>query len=118
MGGSRSIAVGLGALALAALIIFLLVLRPEGATAQGANSGTYVGVASCGGTTCHGRSEADGPVVRQDEIMLWQDPSTAAGAHSRAYDALRDPGLGRRTTRRCAWAATPLPPARAVPVSS
>ena len=82
---------GLGAFALAALIIFLLVFPPQGATAQEANAVTYVGVASCGGTTCHGRSEADGPVVRQDEVMLWQDPSSAAGAHSRAYDALRDP---------------------------
>ncbi|HEV2866983.1 MAG TPA: multiheme c-type cytochrome [Allosphingosinicella sp.] len=93
MGGSRSIAVGVGAFALAALFGFLLFLRPDGAfaTQQAASGATYVGVASCGGTTCHGRSEADGPVVRQDEIMLWQDPSTAAGAHSRAYAILQDP---------------------------
>ncbi len=92
MGGSRNLVVGLGALAFVALAAFFLLVRPEGATAQASQTGaTYVGVASCGGTTCHGRSEGDGPVVRQDEIMLWQDPSTAAGAHSRAYAVLRDP---------------------------
>ena len=93
MGGRRSIAVGLGALALLTLAALFLIARPEGAqaTAQGAAGASYVGVASCGGTTCHGRSEGDGPVVRQDEIMLWQDPATAAGAHSRAYAVLSDP---------------------------
>lgn len=93
MGGSRSIAVGVGALGLVALLAFFLLFRPEGAhaVAQGQAGATYVGVASCGGTTCHGRSEADGPVVRQDELMIWQDPASAAGAHSRAYDVLRDP---------------------------
>jgi hypothetical protein len=86
--------VGVGVLAFVALAAIFLLVRPDGAlaTAQGGNAGaTFVGVASCGGTTCHGRSEGDGPVVRQDEIMLWQDPSTAAGAHSRAYAVLRDP---------------------------
>jgi hypothetical protein len=84
--------VGAGALAFVALAAFFLLVRPDGATAQAGSAGaTFVGVASCGGTTCHGRSEGDGPVVRQDEIMLWQDPSSAAGAHSRAYAVLRDP---------------------------
>ena len=93
MGGSRSIALGAGVLALSALIAVVLLFRPDGAqaVAQGAGGATYVGVASCGGTTCHGRSEGDGAVVRQDELMLWQDPSSAAGAHSRAYAVLRDP---------------------------
>src|SRR5688500_4404087 len=93
MGASRKIILGFGALALLALAAIFLILRPEGAqaTAQAGSGATYMGVASCGGTTCHGRSEGDGPVVRQDEIMLWQDPSTAAGAHSRAYAVLRDP---------------------------
>jgi hypothetical protein len=93
MGAKRNIAVGFGAIGLLALAVLFLVLRPDGAlaVAQAGNGATYVGVASCGGTTCHGRSEGDGPVVRQDEIMLWQDPSTAAGAHSRAYAILRDP---------------------------
>ena len=93
MGGSRKFAVGAGAAGFVAALALLFSVQPEGAQAvvQSGSSGTYVGVASCGGTTCHGRSEGDGPVVRQDEIMLWQDPASAAGAHSRAYAVLRDP---------------------------
>ncbi|WP_417622720.1 multiheme c-type cytochrome [Parasphingorhabdus sp.] len=53
--------------------------------------GTYLGVATCGGTTCHGRQEADGKIVRQDEIMRWQEESTPGGAHSRAFRVLREP---------------------------
>lgn len=91
MGSSRKTAILLGALGAAAALLIASV-RPEGAmaTAQGAG-GIYVGVASCGGTTCHGRSEADGPIVRQDELMIWQDPASAAGAHSRAWSVLREP---------------------------
>jgi hypothetical protein len=103
MGGSRNVAIGLGVFALLAALILLLALGPIGgrATAQNAHlsSATYVGVATCGGTTCHGRSEADGAIVRQDELRLWQDPATAAGAHSRAWDVLRDEraqAIGRR----------------------
>lgn len=90
MGGTRNIAIALGAAFVAAL---LLILNFPPATAQPATSGggTYVGVATCGGTTCHGRSEADGEIVRQDELMLWQDPASAAGAHSRAWAVLREP---------------------------
>lgn len=93
MGGSRNIAVGLGAAGVIAALALLLFLKPLAtpAIAQGTTGGTFVGVATCGGTTCHGRSEGDGAVVRQDELMLWQDPATPAGAHSRAYDVLRDP---------------------------
>ncbi len=53
-----------------------------------ASSGVHVGVASCAGSTCHGRSEPTGKVVRQDELLQWQNPSSAAGAHSRAHAAL------------------------------
>ena len=84
MGGSRKVAIGLGVLGVAALLALFLFLRPGAAQAlQPAVSvapGNYVGVATCGGTTCHGRSQGDGPHVRQDEIMLWQDPATPAGA--------------------------------------
>jgi len=93
MGGTRNIAIALGAAGSLAALLFLLSLRPlnaQPATTSG-GGGTYVGVATCGGTTCHGRSQADGAVVRQDEIMLWQDPATAAGAHSRAWAVLREP---------------------------
>jgi hypothetical protein len=56
------------------------------ATAQ--QSGTYTGVASCAGSTCHGRAEGNGAVVRQDEIASWQEPSSRSGAHSRALAVL------------------------------
>ncbi|WP_264394242.1 cytochrome c family protein [Porphyrobacter sp. ULC335] len=51
-------------------------------------NGTFEGVASCAGSTCHGRAEGNGAVVRQDEIATWQEPSSPAGAHSRAYAVL------------------------------
>lgn len=54
------------------------------------NDKTHLGVASCAGTTCHGRSIADGKVVRQDELMRWQEPSSPTGAHSRAFAVLSD----------------------------
>lgn len=52
------------------------------------NSATYEGVATCAGSTCHGRAVGNGAVVRQDEIATWQDPSSPSGAHSRAYASL------------------------------
>jgi hypothetical protein len=102
MGGKRKLAIGLGVFGLFAALALILLARPIGAqavTQSEGGGGTYVGVATCGGTTCHGRSEADGAIVRQDEIMLWQDPATAAGAHSRAWAVLREPRsqeIGRR----------------------
>jgi len=100
LGVSRYIAIGLGAAGLLAALVLIFLAAPR-ATAQDArvSTGTYLGVASCGGTTCHGRSHADGPAVRQDELMLWQDPATAAGAHSRAWNVLREDraqAIGRR----------------------
>ena len=56
------------------------------ATAQ--EGGRYTGVASCAGSTCHGRAEGNGEVVRQDEIATWQEPSSTTGAHSRALAVL------------------------------
>jgi hypothetical protein len=52
----------------------------------------FEGVASCAGSTCHGRAEGNGAVVRQDEIATWQEPSSPSGAHSRAFTVL----AGRR----------------------
>lgn len=49
---------------------------------------TFEGVASCAGSTCHGRAEGNGAVVRQDEIATWQEPSSPGGAHARAYAVL------------------------------
>jgi hypothetical protein len=51
-------------------------------------SPAFEGVASCAGSTCHGRAEGNGAVVRQDEIATWQEPSSPSGAHSRAYAVL------------------------------
>jgi hypothetical protein len=87
MGASRNLA--FGALAASLLLALAVFLSPAGAQ-QGA-AGHYVGVATCGGSTCHGRSEANGAVVRQDELRLWQDPSSPAGAHSRAWRVLTEP---------------------------
>ncbi|MEO6718610.1 MAG: multiheme c-type cytochrome [Novosphingobium sp.] len=48
----------------------------------------YEGVATCAGSTCHGRAEGNGKVVRQDEMRRWQEPSSPSGVHSRAYAVL------------------------------
>ena len=92
MAGKAKWAIGLTAIA--AAIGFTVGLgQSNDATAAAAqsNANTHVGVASCGGTTCHGRQEADGAVVRQDELMRWQEPSSATGSHSRAYAVLTNP---------------------------
>src|SRR3989442_14718938 len=67
------------------------VVRPADVGAATPGGYHYVGVASCAGTTCHGRSEATGKIVRQDELMIWQSPSSPSGAHSRAWHALTEP---------------------------
>ena len=59
--------------------------------AEAQRSAVYEGVASCAGSTCHGRAEGNGAVVRQDEIATWQEPSSPGGAHSRAYAVLDSP---------------------------
>lgn len=68
---------GLATLALAALV-----------WGVAGHAGQYNGVASCAGSTCHGRPEGNGAVVRQDELAHWQDAASQAGAHSRSYAAL------------------------------
>ncbi|HEX6376363.1 MAG TPA: multiheme c-type cytochrome [Allosphingosinicella sp.] len=87
MGASRNLAIG--ALAASLLLALAVFLSPAGAQQNAA--GHYVGVATCAGSTCHGRSEANGAIVRQDELRLWQDPSSPAGAHSRAWRVLTEP---------------------------
>ena len=54
-------------------------------------AGVYEGVATCAGSTCHSRPVASGLVVRQNELITWQDPHTEAGAHSRAWKVLTQP---------------------------
>ena len=93
MGRSRNLAIVMGAAGLAFALLVALLFRPDAAvaTAQAGGGGTLVGVATCGGTTCHGRSEADGKIVRQDELMIWQDEANPSGAHSRAWRVLAEP---------------------------
>lgn len=86
--GHRLAALGAATLCavLAAAALLIGMGGPLNAAPPAGNA--HMGVASCGGTTCHGRQEADGKIVRQDEILRWQEPSSPTGAHSRAYAAL------------------------------
>ena len=79
----------------------------------------FEGVASCAGSTCHGRAEGNGKVVRQDELMHWQEPSSRGGAHSRAYAVLASPrgqaiasalGLGNATSAQACLGCHATPP--------
>src|SRR3546814_4349084 len=77
--------------AFAAVLVMLalvLILGAPPARSQGEGGGRFLGVASCAGSTCHGRMEGDGTIVRQDELRMWQEPSTPGGAHSRAWSVL------------------------------
>src|SRR5207253_4803725 len=71
----------------AALCLLLGLAGVSAAPAQD-SGGRYLGVASCAGSTCHGRAEGNGAVVRQDEIATWQSPSSPTGTHSRALAVL------------------------------
>jgi hypothetical protein len=73
---------------LAAGLCLLLGLAGLSAAPAQESGGHYLGVASCAGSTCHGRAEGNGAVVRQDEIATWQSPSSPTGAHSRALAVL------------------------------
>jgi hypothetical protein len=79
-------AVLLSAVAVAAVLPGPAAAQGEAATTG--RAGVHEGVASCGGSTCHGRPVASGVTVRQNELITWQDPSSVAGAHSRSYRAL------------------------------
>ncbi len=77
-----------------AILLFALTSASQRAVASSASAASpfsHVGVASCAGSTCHGRSEPTGKIVRQDEILHWQDASSRTGAHSRAYAVLAGP---------------------------
>ena len=73
------------------IVALVLVAMLGALAAGGAIAERFEGVASCAGSTCHGRAEGNGAVVRQDELRLWQEPSARAGAHSRAYAGLVSP---------------------------
>lgn len=76
----------LGPIWAAALLGSILLLASLSAFAGEIDS--HQGVASCGGSTCHGRLAPSGRGVRQNELITWQDESSAAGAHSRAWRVL------------------------------
>ncbi len=80
-----------GATIVTLLILLLANPAPSRAGQAARPSSGLEGVASCAGTTCHGRMEADGAIVRQDELMRWQEASTPGGAHSRAFSILAYP---------------------------
>ena len=61
------------------------------AASASASAAVHEGVASCADANCHGRPAASGLVVRQNELFTWQDPASAAGAHSRAWRILALP---------------------------
>ena len=122
MGRSRYLSVFLGAAALLAGLAAMLGLLPASAVAtlQPSGGSTHVGVATCSGSTCHGRTEATGKIVRQDELRIWQEESSPAGAHSRAWRVLTEPrskaiarrlGIGEATTAPMCLGchATPVP---------
>jgi hypothetical protein len=92
-GRAHASAVLRGALA-ACLVLVLAAVFPAGSANSNsmASGARYEGVATCAGSTCHGRAEGNGAVVRQDEISTWQNPASQSGAHSRAYAVL----AGRR----------------------
>lgn len=89
-------------LALATAVIAGAPLRAEPGT-------VYEGVASCAGSTCHGRAEGNGAVVRQDEIAQWQNPASQGGAHSRSYAVLGSARAARIAAASGLGAATSAP---------
>jgi hypothetical protein len=87
-------------MAASAMIAALFVApAPLSAQASGEARRAHMGVASCAGSTCHGRSIGDGTPVRQDEILRWQEESSPSGAHSRAYRVVRE-ARGQAIIRR------------------
>lgn len=79
----------------------LLVVTWAGQPAAAVPPDRFVhqGVASCAGSTCHGRQEATGPRVRQNEVLTWSDPASLTGVHARAWRVLAEPraqAIGRR----------------------
>jgi len=76
---------------LAAAVAAALSSAAWAATPPPGRLGSHEGVASCAGSTCHSRPVASGLVVRQNELITWQDPHSDAGAHSRAWRVLTQP---------------------------
>lgn len=103
MGGARASRFA-GALCVAIAIFVCAFAVLTGRTASAAadpagNRGVHEGVASCAGSTCHSRQVDSGLNVRQNELITWQDPSSPAGIHSRAWRVLTEP-RGQAIARR------------------
>jgi len=89
MGGTRASRIaGAFCIAVSAAVFALAVAFSRPAMAA---EGAHEGVASCAGSTCHSRQVNSGVNVRQNELITWQDPSSQAGAHSRAWRVLTEP---------------------------
>ncbi len=103
-GNSRTIATWVGIACQWLRVVIVAAIFAFGVTesvvsAAPVDRAVHQGVASCAGSTCHGRQEATGPRVRQNEVMSWSDPSSLTGVHSRAWKVLNDPraqAIGRR----------------------
>ncbi len=80
-------------------LLVLLATVASVARAAPVDPAIHQGVASCGGTTCHGRQEATGVRVRQNELMTWQDSVGLTGAHARAWAVLSQPRARGIATR-------------------
>lgn len=94
MGGAQASRV-VGALCVAAATVVCLMTvmlaRAAEAAPEPAGRGVHEGVASCAGSSCHSRQVDSGINVRQNELITWQDSSSVAGAHSRAWRVLTEP---------------------------
>ena len=90
---SRGLIYGLRIVCLFLLAALALLVSGAGPLLTPARAGSGdsgpLGVASCAGSTCHGRFEADGEIVRQDELLRWQEPSSSSGRHSQAFAVLK-----------------------------
>ncbi len=81
------------------LLLAVALLLAPAASAAPDLAGVHQGVASCGGSTCHGRLAPTGKEVRQNELITWQDQTSPAGAHSIAWQVLtrsRAQGIAQR----------------------
>ena len=95
MGAARASRV-IGALCatVAVVVCAVAVLSGRAAVAapeSPAGKGMHEGVASCADSSCHSRQVDSGVTVRQNELITWQDPSSPAGVHSRAWRVLTQP---------------------------
>lgn len=93
MGAARASRV-IGALCVAAAVAASVILGGHAARAATESASTrnvHEGVATCAGSACHSRQVESGVTVRQNELITWQDRSSQAGAHSRAWRVLTEP---------------------------